>query len=449
MKLRLLFTAVALLLLLTSCADGNPDTPESAPPPDTESVRTTDTAEAETTAAPEQEEKEEEIIEMKYNGYTVKIHEPVVVAQSEEVSRKGAIPWGGYQFPNVMRAFQDNIAVSFHMGADSIVPGASYSRVFLSRNGGESFAPVPAGFDLGVKQPALPDGTTVQARSRGAVDPKTVPLPAEPDATKIFWGRTIKCYLSTHFGDDWNKFAFAVNGQTKLYDIQMPDNYIRYIDEGVFAMPGYMSSHISPDGNFWGVCYQFFLDDADGKVRFQPFFVVSEDSGETFTFRSTIPYRPDPSADSHYATRDGFSEPQIAFLPNGNVICLMRTQDYNGNGPMYYAVSMDNGYTWTEPKVFSKLGVLPQLVTLNSGVTLATYGRPGVFLRTTSDPNGLQWEEEITILDHEYTCAYTSMLAISDTEVLLAYSDFIYPDAEGVPHKTVLVRKIEIVPEAP
>ncbi len=124
----------------------------------------------------------------------------------------------------------------------------------------------------------------------------------------------------------------------------------------------------------------------------------------------------------------------------------MRTQDYNGNGPMYYAVSMDNGYTWTEPKVFSSFGVLPQLLSLPCGVTLATYGCPGVFLRTTGDPEGLVWEDEITIIDHEYTCAYTSMCAVSDTEVLLAYSDFICPDAEGVLHKTVLVRKLEVIP---
>lgn len=448
MKFRIFLMTLALLLMLTACVNTDPgdtDTSDTTTP----QAGTTDTTEMppEETTAPPEEIKEKEIIEMKYEGYTVKIHEPVVVAQNPDVSRKGAIPWGGYQFPSVRLAFNNYIAVSFHMGADSIVPGSSYSRTFLSRNGGESYAPVPAGFDLGIKGLAFADGTTVGANSRSAVDPHTVPLPETPDATKTFWNRTIKCYLSTHFDGDWNKFSFTVGGKTQLYDIGMPDNYIRYIDEGVFAMPGYVDSMIGPDDTYWGVCYQFFLDETDGQVRFQPFFIVSEDHGETFTFRSTIPYRPDPSADPHYATRDGFSEPKITFLPNGDILCLMRTQDYNGNGPMYYCTSTDNGYTWSEPKVFSSLGVLPQLLTLDCGVTLATYGRPGVFLRTTGDPAGLEWEEEITIVDHEYTCAYTGMCAISDTEVLLAYSDFIYPDADGVPHKTVLVRKLEVIPD--
>ncbi len=138
MKLRLLSAMFALLLMLSACANGNSadlDTPDTVLPADVDTTDT-ETTPAETTAPPE--EKEKEITEVKYNGYIVKIHEHVVVAQSPDVSRKGAIPWGGYQFPSVRLAFNNNIAVSFHMGADSIVSGSSYSRTFLSRSVGGS-----------------------------------------------------------------------------------------------------------------------------------------------------------------------------------------------------------------------------------------------------------------------------------------------------------------------
>ncbi len=380
------------------------------------------------------------------DNYTVKIHDPVVVAHGEEVSHKGTRLWGDYQFPVVKRAAGNRIAVSFNMGKDSLIPGTYYSVTYVSHDGGASFSPVPNDVDPGIEGVKLPNGTQIQAITLPAVELDTVPLPPSPEVTRTFWGRTARGYLSTHFGGDWNKFAFSVNGQTKLYDIRMPDNFLRYVDEGVFAMPGFVIDKVSPDGNYWGACYQFFLDETDGTMHFQPFFIVSEDGGQTFTFRSTIPYRPDPSADPLYDVRDGFSEPQITFLPNGDIFCLMRTQDGNGNGPMYYAVSSDNGYTWTKPKVFSRFGVLPQIVTLNSGITIAAYGRPGVVVRTTSDPNGMEWDDEITIVDHADTCANTGMMAISDTEVLLAYSDFVYPDADGIPHRTVLVRKLEVIP---
>ncbi len=122
------------------------------------------------------------------------------------------------------------------------------------------------------------------------------------------------------------------------------------------------------------------------------------------------------------------------------MLILMRT----GSGcQSFYARSTDGGKTWTKPLVFDKVGVLPQLLTLKCGVTLASYGRPGVFLRATDDPSGIEWQTPIDLCVKS-SCCYTSMIALDDRTALLAYSDFDYPDADGVPQKTLMLRRISI-----
>ena len=42
------------------------------------------------------------------------------------------------------------------------------------------------------------------------------------------------------------------------------------------------------------------------------------------------------------------------------------------------------------------------------------------------------------------TCGYTSLLALGKDTFLLAYSDFVRPNAKGEPCKSILVRKISV-----
>jgi hypothetical protein len=104
--------------------------------------------------------------------------------------------------------------------------------------------------------------------------------------------------------------------------------------------------------------------------------------------------------------------------------------------------------TWEEPKYFDKLGVWPELLTLKNGVTLASYGRPGVFLRATADPSADKWDNPTHIIKPAYespqdnTCAYTAMIAIDADNFLLAYSKFDHPDENGIKRKTIIVRRV-------
>jgi len=72
-------------------------------------------------------------------------------------------------------------------------------------------------------------------------------------------------------------------------------------------------------------------------------------------------------------------------------------------------------------------------------------------IRTTCDPSGRQWAPRITLIDpgsdnphtNTHTCAYSGLIALSDTQALLVYSEFKYPDAQGRPCKTLLSRFID------
>jgi len=172
-------------------------------------------------------------------------------------------------------------------------------------------------------------------------------------------------------------------------------------------------------------------------------FLISDDNGKTVKYHSRILYTPDPVGDPDASQHEGFTEPDIGFMPDGSVICIMRT-----GGPSYLARSTDGGLTWSRPRIFDDFGVAPRIVQLGNGVTLVSYGRPGCFLRATADPAGLEWGERIQILEKEHgTCANSALIAIDDNSAFYAYSDFTFPNAAGIPVKTILGRLVSVRPE--
>ena len=136
----------------------------------------------------------------------------------------------------------------------------------------------------------------------------------------------------------------------------------------------------------------------------------------------------------------------------------MRTMDGNGHGPLYLTRSTDNARTWTKPTVFDTFGKWPQLLTLGNGITLASYGASGGpgyhVVRATLDPQGQVWKPPVRtrvspVARGAYdTCGHTEMVALDDRTALLVYSDFNYPDADGVPRKSILVRRIQVADDA-
>ena len=136
---------------------------------------------------------------------------------------------------------------------------------------------------------------------------------------------------------------------------------------------------------------------------------------------------------------------------------LSYTYDKDGDGVAEvwsYTRSEDGGYTWTEPELFHNHGVWPCLLTLGCGVTLATFGRPGLALRATSDPSAKVWEDPIYLvktkerpwktMEENATCGYSNLIALDDRTAGLVYSNFTIQDEEGIPHKCIMFRTITV-----
>ena len=78
----------------------------------------------------------------------------------------------------------------------------------------------------------------------------------------------------------------------------------------------------------------------------------------------------------------GYAEPSIELLPDGQMICVMRTQYSHLPGeyrPLHVSWSSDLGKTWTKPIPTRPhlMNIAPKLIVLENGVVALEYGRPG------------------------------------------------------------------------
>src|SRR5262249_36824712 len=121
---------------------------------------------------------------------------------------------------------------------------------------------------------------------------------------------------------------------------------LRVASEGVLSFFPLWRMKAAPDGTLWAITYEYRIPRGPSKARLECLFYTSDDDGHNWHLRSNIPYPAgaDISHDPMRDAREGFSEPDIAFMPDGSLSCLLRTTDGNGIGPMYYSRSTDAGY---------------------------------------------------------------------------------------------------------
>jgi hypothetical protein len=237
--------------------------------------------------------------------------------------------------------------------------------------------------------------------------------------------------------------------KSSLYDPQAA----RYTLRGMFPVVWWGDMHIAKDNSLIAGVYPGFAITSSGAVDpyHQVFFYRSTDDGHSWRIQGRIPYVPDLTVDSNGKKRMGYTEPTYEILPNGTFICVMRTTDGIGNGPMYVSRSHDMGITWTKPEVLTPSGVLPRLLQLENGVLVMASGRPGVQIRFSNDGEGKVWTDAFEMMpykdyDDQVSCGYTGLLATGPDRFLIVYSDFKYPNKEGEPRKAIKVREVIVHP---
>jgi len=97
-------------------------------------------------------------------------------------------------------------------------------------------------------------------------------------------------------------------------------------------------------------------------------------------------------------TQEGFRESDLVRAQNGDLICVMRSGGRNPvpeanlfPTPLYCSRSADEGKTWSPPAQIADRGISPNAVTLQNGIIVCTYSRPGNWL-IFSDDHGKTWK---------------------------------------------------------
>jgi Neuraminidase (sialidase) len=160
-----------------------------------------------------------------------------------------------------------------------------------------------------------------------------------------------------------------------------------------------------------------------GCMKTRTVVVTSSDKGKTWGNPITVAYdtmlgalnRPDITGNQFTivpaVTQEGFNEADLTIAPNGDIICVMRSGGASGEGimtifptPLYMSRSSDNGKTWTPPVGIADRGSNPSIITLENGILVCVYARPGVWV-IFSDDNGKTWKGA-TQVDHGRKYAY-------------------------------------------
>lgn len=387
----------------------------------------------------------------------IELSQPVTVAMAPpEV--KG---WGPYQFPGLARLPDGRIQVSFHVEADSAAAYGLPPARAVSADEGKTWTLLPReatstgtpDLEPGV---LLPNGDRLKVKTLRSRKASELRLPEKPFAQVTGYGLRFAFYrvedLPAECAAGWmlqRLPAGTTQWQEERANVRLPGE-VRCVTEGVMCFPWIsVQMVVAPDGALWAVNYTLNRV-VDGRFQEKcPATVLrSTDSGRSWKIWSEILYAGDAAADPKADKRDGFTEPYVCFMPDGSALMLLRTTDGGGPGPMYWTRSTDSGKTWSPPAVFDNLGVWPQMLTLKNGVTLAVYGRPGLYLRATADPAGLQWEKRVTVVEPAQigteTCSYAALLPLNDHTALVAYSNFNLRNADGKRCKGIQVREAAV-----
>lgn len=394
-----------------------------------------------------------------YGQVKVSFKQPVVVAVASKPEK-----WGFFQFATIGEKQDGSVLAKWHMAADAVESyGTTSYGTAVSSDNGRSWIVKPdkeatGGF-------LLPNGDKIAIVTPKPLKPEEIKLPKSVGEGLDNYSKTPYVFYRYDDLPENGKGVYLKRlkkGETEWKEEKaalVDPSAIRYTFKGLFPVVWWGDIRIAPDGSVVAGIYPgFYMNDngvADPKSGV--LFYRSTDNGHTWKIWGRLPYEPDLKLDPLGKDRMGFTEPAFEILQNGTFICVSRTTDGKGSGPMYISSSKDMGKSWSKPEVFAPSGVLPKLLQLKNGVTVLASGRPGVQLRFSKDPDGRKWSDPYEMLpltgdatkeQSGYTATisdgYTDLLPLGDDSFLLIYTDFAHKTASGEIRKAVKVRRVTV-----
>jgi hypothetical protein len=409
--------------------------------------------------------------------------------------------WGAYQFPRPYN-LGDRLVVGVHIANDNIESFGITNRWFESRdkgvtwkeidqsvatecglllqNGDRLYFPMESGISLDnykmtPQKYYTPDYDFSKKAREG-----TLPI---PDGVTFWEGTTIRAYNADRLPESLSEKVWLAM-RTPAGQKEPLKEYVKvdwpYLTRVVHTTVSNNRSvlkpifprgnlKIGPDGAIWISVFsgEGHINPENG--QYSPYYSAelfrSEDFGHSFQRRAHMEYE----ADGHeypYLS-GGFSDSDFEFMPDGSIVWFFRSNWFANTGeewsPMYMSRSTDMGHTWSKPVKFAKLGTLPRLCKLDCGLTLLCYARPGTFVQVSLNDSGTKWSEPLVVMTpgdrsglankkidkpsfHEWvgSCNNPELVAIDKNSALIFYSDFYYPDENGIKRKTILSRKITV-----
>lgn len=394
-------------------------------------------------------------IKYKVNGRPsarIEISAPYIVIQAENEEK-----WGYYQFPNVGKADDGTLVVTWQMKKDSHKTyGQDADRQYtpmMSKDCGITWTPQDRGYDKRVRgyNVDMTNGVRLQVSTPASKDihsykkfPKSVSkngnrtyyivedLPNELQGVYLIRRNKQGKSLSIHAKlDDHGLLRYDIGG---LMPVVWWGN-IKELSDGTLLSGMYPCDYIESDGSILNNCVSFY---------------ESKDEGDSWKRVGRIPFVKDGIAD--VKGEGGFTEPTFEILADSTLICVMRS---GSTSPMYKSFSNDLGKTWTKPEPFTANGVKPALILLRNGVLALVAGRPGIQVRFSLDGKGVAWTEPIDMIPfmnedgsfiQDVSCGYPSIIDADDDSFYLVYSDFTTKNKNGDERKSIVCRKVTVKP---
>jgi hypothetical protein len=382
----------------------------------------------------------------------VRMLDPVVVTMGPAEEKR----WGFYQFPHIERWADGRIAVRFSVhpdAAESYGLAATVPNLYVSSDEGRTWQPHTGQSPSGGLE--LPNGDRLSVSMPRPVPVSELQLPQSVGTrTGTYRGEAYTLYRLAELprrlqGVYFSRLARGGNSWIEEQSDLRDPEALRYALRGIFPVFWSGDIRIERSGALVAGIYPGYLEEQTNHPS-NIFFYASSDNGRSWDVRGRIRYEPDLQADPRGGERDGFTEPAFIILADGSLLCVMRTTDGLGVGPMYASRSSDGGKSWTKPAAFARTGVLPRLLLLENGTLVLTAGRPGVDLRLSPDGRGTSWTDPVQLVPVTSeqlgadSCGYTDLLATGRDSFLIAYSWFKAKDGEGRERKTIFVRRVEV-----
>ena len=383
------------------------------------------------------------------------ISDPVVVAAGPESATTG---WGVYQFPHLDRLSDGRSMVAFADSGDTIDAYGADRGCYVSSDEGKTWEKANERALDPLRGLLLPSGDRIQFIEQDSIhiteDMVLPPAVGQQGARQYHRADEMPESICPRTWILRRVSADCPEGADEFVRLDWADMLIQSGSGIVVPPQPWGELRMSPDGALWMPTYTGGYDPETGEFRpyYNNYLLRSLDEGRSWQIVNVLVYRPEEHLDDFLAyDREGYNENSITFAPDGSYVRLVRSDGsfMRVKGTCYLVRSTDKGLTWSDPVPFDDRGVWPQLLTLECGVTLASYGRPGFFIRATDDPACLRWEERIRLVEDgtkkdKSTCSYSYLMALDSHTAGLVYTDFTHKDENGVARKTIMFRTITV-----